>query len=577
MPARPVVSASDAPGWAERVDVVVAGAGGSGLVAAVMAAEAGSRVLVLEKAPETGGTTRKSGGGVWVPDNHHMRALGLPDSRDGALRYMARTSRPASYAPGEAHLGLPAWEHELLELFYDEGGAAFASLEDMGAFATLPLPDFPNYYCTVPEDEHRLGRTLGPRFPDGTPGDGAEMIRQLTAALEERGGRIAVEHRIVSAVLEDDRVVGVVAATPAGDRWIHATRGVVLATGGFTHDPELRRTHLHGPVFGGCAAIENEGDSVPIAQALGAQMRNMGESWNVPILLERALARDPALRGTFNIVGDSMLCVNRHGRRTMNEKTVYNEATLPMRTFDAAACEYPDMLMFAVWDQPCHEAFRGGPYDGGMMPAAGADDAHVVSGSTTAELARRLDERLATLEHATGGTRLAGDFSDRLDAAIARFNDLARAGRDTDLGRGDTAIERHMHKLAVNGARLGSDSGMSAMRAPESAGWGIPVEPGGTPDGNPTMAPLSDRGPYHAAILAAGTLDTKGGPRADRHGRVVGYDGEPIPGLYAVGNCAASPTGQAYFGAGGTLGPMLTYAWGAGTHAGARVRAVAPA
>ncbi len=577
MPARPVVSASDAPGWAQRVDVVVAGAGGSGLVAAVMAAEAGSQVLVLEKAAETGGTTRKSGGGVWVPDNHHMRALGLGDSRDGALHYMARTSRPQSYAPGAPHLGLPAWEHELLELFYDEGGAAFSSLEDMDAFTTLPLPDFPNYYCALPEDEHRFGRTLGPRLPDGAPGEGSEMIRQLTAALEGRGGRIALEHRIASAVVDGDRVVGVVAVTPDGERWIHAARGVVLATGGFTHDPELRRTHLHGPVFGGCAAIENEGDSVPIAQALGAQMRNMGESWNVPILLERALARDPALRGTFNIVGDSMLCVNRHGRRTMNEKAVYNEATLPMRTFDAARSEYPNMLMFAVWDEACHVAFRGGPYDGGMMPAPGADDAHLITAPTLDDLARRIDERLATLEHATGGTRLAGDFTERLHAAVARFDALARAGRDEDFGRGDTAIERHMHKLAVNGARLGSDSGMSAMQAPESAGWGIPVGPGDTGEANPTMAPLAETGPYYAAILAAGTLDTKGGPRTDRHGRVIGHDDDPIPGLYAVGNCAASPTGQAYWGAGGTLGPMVAYAWLAGAHAGARERVGAPA
>jgi 3-oxosteroid 1-dehydrogenase len=90
------------------------------------------------------------------------------------------------------------------------------------------------------------------------------------------------------------------------------------------------------------------------------------------------------------------------------------------------------------------------------------------------------------------------------------------------------------------------------------------------------MAPLSDRGPYHAAIVAAGTLDTKGGPRTDRHGRVLGHDGGPIPGLYAVGNCAASPTGQAYWGAGATLGPMVTFAWLAGTHAGARERAAVP-
>jgi hypothetical protein len=309
---------------------------------------------------------------------------------------------------------------------------------------------------------------------------------------------------------------------------------------------------------------------VPIAGALGAELASMTEAWNVAIGLERALAGDPALTSTFNIVGDSMLCVNRYGRRAMNEKAVYNEATGPMLRYDGVRCEYPNMLMFAVWDQANYDAFRGSPYDGGLMPAVGADDAHVIQGATFAALARALDERLATLEDATGGLRLAGDFAAQLAASVARFGELARSGRDDDFGRGDTAVERHMHKLCVNAALMGTDSGMAAMLGPggsDSVGWAVPVEPERAGDGNPTMAPLAAEGPYYAAILAAGTLDTKGGPRVDRHGRVLRAGGEPIAGLYAVGNCAASPTGQAYFGAGGTLGPMITYAWLAGQHA----------
>jgi predicted oxidoreductase len=90
------------------------------------------------------------------------------------------------------------------------------------------------------------------------------------------------------------------------------------------------------------------------------------------------------------------------------------------------------------------------------------------------------------------------------------------------------------------------------------------------------MAPLADHGPYYSALLVAGTLDTKGGPRVDRHGRVLRPDGQPIVGLYAVGNCAGSPTGVAYWGAGGTLGPMVTYAWLAGRHAATADRVSAP-
>ena len=89
---------------------------------------------------------------------------------------------------------------------------------------------------------------------------------------------------------------------PPGATIIHASHAVIFGSGGFTHNADLRRSYLHGPVFGGCAAIANEGDFVPIAQAVGADMCNMAESWNVLIQLERALAGDPTLQGTFSLV-----------------------------------------------------------------------------------------------------------------------------------------------------------------------------------------------------------------------------------------------------------------------------------
>jgi 3-oxosteroid 1-dehydrogenase len=80
------------------------------------------------------------------------------------------------------------------------------------------------------------------------------------------------------------------------------------------------------------------------------------------------------------------------------------------------------------------------------------------------------------------------------------------------------------------------------------------------------MYPLAERGPYYATILGAGTLDTKGGPRTDTFGRVIDARGKVIPGLYGVGNCVSSASAEAYWGAGGTLGPIITYGWLAGRH-----------
>src|ERR1700742_645935 len=160
--------------WDHRVDVVVVGSGGSGLTAAVMAAGARARAVVREEAAAVGGTTAKSSGGTWVPNNAHMRALGIDDPRDAALRYMARTSRPHRYAPDLPTLGLPAWEYDLLEAFYDHGAEAFSALEEMGARLTLPLADLPNYYPAIPEDEVKVGRSLCPATQDGEPADGPE-------------------------------------------------------------------------------------------------------------------------------------------------------------------------------------------------------------------------------------------------------------------------------------------------------------------------------------------------------------------------------------------------------------------
>jgi len=78
---------------------------------------------------------------------------------------------------------------------------------------------------------------------------------------------------------------------------------------------------------------------------------------------------------------------------------------------------------------------------------------------------------------------------------------------------------------------------------------------------NGLMFPLAEQGPYYATILAPGTLDTKGGPRVNTAGQVLGADEQPVPGLYAVGNASAAPTGQGYISGGMTFGPIITFGY----------------
>ncbi|WP_431778965.1 FAD-dependent oxidoreductase [Microbacterium aurantiacum] len=576
----PKVPAARVAEWGIETDVVVVGGGASGFTAGIMAAEGGARVVLLEKADAIGGTSAKSGAGMWVPANRHMRSAGITDPLDRCLVFQARTSRPHRFDESHPTLGLEQWEYDLLDTFTHTAAQAFDSLEDMGAMQTMWMPAFPDYYPQLVDGHLTTGRVLVPIQADGVAGQGVELIRQLSTAFQDRGGRIEVSHRVVSAVIEDDAVVGVIADGPGGTVAIRASRGVVFASGGFTHNPELRDNHLPHPVYGGCAVTTNEGDFIPIAESLGAPLRNMNNAWNSMVLLEHAVTDYPIMVATFEIVGRSILLVNRYGQRVANEKQVYSESCAVLAEWDGTKAEYPNLPLIAVWDQANADEFGGLMLDGGMMPAAGASDAdraHVISGATLDELAAAIRERFAAYASHIGGASPADDFDVRLAETIDRFNELARAGRDEDFHRGESPIEQYLQSLQEAAASIGEGAGfMEANSSLQSQSWTVDGQE--APQGmlrervpgaglaSATFAPLSDEGPYYAALLVPGTLDTKGGPKTDVHGRVLDQLGDPIHGLYAVGNCAASPSAHAYWGAGGTLGPMITFAWLAGRH-----------
>ena len=526
--------ASGPTGFDATYDIVVVGGGGAGLPTALFARWLGNRVLVLEKAPRLGGTAAKAAFWYWVPNNRPMRELGLEDPRDDCLRYMARLARPQRYHPDAPRFGLTEWEYAMCEAIYDGASAATELLAERGALPYRHCAAVPDYWAELPEDKAPTGRVLLPEAASETMSDGgAVAVRTLSAAAERDGVEVRTGHRVQRVVRDQGgRVVGVEATTADGATVrVGAAKAVVFATGGFTHDPELRQNFLSVPVYGGCAAATNEGDFVYIAGALGAQLRNMNYAWMCPVSLEKAVARDPAMSGMFSVAGDSMLWVDKRGRRVVNEKLAYNELAQTFFRWDPAAAEYPNLVLMAIWDQRSQDHSASDEY-GRLIVPPGTDDAHVIRGDDLAQLAAAIDERLGRYAGVTGGLRLAGDFTVNLEASIARFNELAATGRDTDFGRGDRAVEQ-----LFNG--------------------GVKEEPGRA---NPTMWPLSATGPYYAALVTGGTLDTKGGPKATPDGQVLDDQDRPIPGLYGVGNCVASASGRAYWAGGATLGPILALA-----------------
>jgi succinate dehydrogenase/fumarate reductase flavoprotein subunit len=533
--------------WDETYDVVVVGAGAGGFATALTAARLGSRAVMLEKASEPGGTMKKSAAWYWIPNNRFMREDGKPDDRDAFLRYAARLARPQAYDPAHARYGLSEWEYEACCVFYDNAAAANDALAEMGAIAPLYSPAIPDYHSTLPEAKVPYGRTLQIDRGDGEMGKGDVLTAQLTEAAEKHDVPILCDHRVEAVVVDDEgAVVGVRASTGNGPRHLAATQAVVFASGGFTHDPDLRRNFLPAVVFGGCAVPTNEGDFVHIATALGLPLRNMNSAWMCPIPLEIALARSPYLSGMFSVAGDSMIWVDKYGNRVVNEKTIYNELAASFLQYDPHRVEYPRLLMFQIWDQRCMDGCRA--TENAEQPAKTSLDNygslifegdHLIKGDTLEALARAIEERLAKLAPHTGGFRLDESFAANLPRSIARFNELARTGKDEDFHRGENPIEQIF--------------------------TGVVPEDNDT--GNPTMYPIADTGPYYAAIVCAGTLDTKGGPLTTPNGEVLNADGEPVPGLYAVGNCAANPTGQAYLAGGGTIGPYFTFGYLAAQHA----------
>jgi len=525
-------AAHEAP-FDETADIVVVGGGGGGLPTALFSRWLGDDVIVLEKADVLGGTARKAAFWYWVPNNEAMRASGIEDREEDYLRYVARLSQPASYDPTSPTLGLAQRDYDLCRAIYESASPATELLKEKGALVYRHCAAVPDYWSELPEDKAPTGRVLVPADARESMSDGGLVaIASMSAAAERDGVQIRTGHRVQRVITAGNAVIGVEASTTDGRTVrVQARKAVVFASGGFTHDVELRRNFQSAPVYGGCAAMTNEGDFVAISSSVGAQLRNMNYAWMCPIPLEKAIAHDPTMSGMFSVAGDSMIFVDKRGRRVVNEKLPYNELAQMFFVWDPAAGEYPNLVLIQIWDEHSQQHSASDEY-GRLIVPPGTDDAHVIKGSTLAELAQGIRERLARYAGVTGGLALTDDFAANLSDSIDRFNVLAEKGVDEDFGRGEAAVQ-----LLFNGL--------------------VEDDPARK---NPTMRPISGGGPYYAALVTGGNLDTKGGPKATTEGQVVDDCDRPIPGLYGVGNCVASPSARSYWAGGATLGPIIAFA-----------------
>ncbi|HEY1003473.1 MAG TPA: 3-oxosteroid 1-dehydrogenase [Streptosporangiaceae bacterium] len=534
----------------DEVDVVVAGSGAAGMTAALTAAHLGLSVLVIEKAGSFGGSTARSGGGIWAPGNSVLRAAGVADTPEQARAYLAHVAEGVPAARREALL---EYGPEMLGLVLAKTPVRFAWVPGYADY----YPEAPGGLSAgrsiepVPLDGRRvlgaeLGRLARPYLPSPVAITQAEY-RWLSLGRHPRGVRAAVRvaGRAARARLRGQRVLSMGQALAAGLRaglvasgvpvWldtplaglevaggrvtgvratrdgellqIRARRGVLIATGGFERDEQMRRRYQREPIGTEwtTGAAGNTGDGIRAGLDLGAATGLMDDAWWGPSI---ALPGGPYFCLAERSLPGCVL-VNGAGQRFVNESAPYVDAVHAM--YEADTPENPHIPAWLIFDQ----RYRDRYVFAGLPPHRPLPRRWYAAGSVV-----RADD-LAGLAQA------AGVDADGLVKTVARFNEFAAAGRDEDFGRGDSAYDRY-----YGDPRLA----------------------------NPNLAPLA-RPPFYAAKVVPGDLGTKGGLRTDERARVLSEDGTVIEGLFAAGNASEAVMGRSYAGAGATIGPAMTFGY----------------
>ena len=564
----------DSQAW--DCDLLVVGSGAGALSAAVTAAHLGLQVIVVEKEPQFGGTTAWSGGWMWIPRNPLALRAGIAEPIEEPLGYLRHelgarfdAARALAYLHNGPRMLRFFQEHTALQ-FIDgnaipdfhgrtehaaSGGRSVCAapfdgrllgrhirqlkaplpettLWGMGIASGADLRHFYNALRAWPSFFHVLRRVLRHLRDRVLHGRGMQLVNgnALVAALMRSALDAGVELRsacpAVRLLTEGGAVCGAVVQRDGAEHRVRARRGVVLATGGFPHDPERKRALLpHDPTgkaHFSAAARGNTGDGLRLGESAGGSVaRDLQQAAALaPVsLLKRSdgsVAHFPHLleRGK-----PGLIAVTRFGKRFANEADSYHDF---MQALIHALPAGEDVQAWLVVDHRFIRRWGLGAVKPAPMPLQGMlANGYLQRGATLAELAQR-----------------CGIDSAGLQASVARYNTQSDIGYDGDFGKGQTPYNRMQ---------------------------GDATHPGR----NPCMAPLQD-GPYYAVRVVAGSLGTFAGLRCDANARVLDDKNEPIPGLYAAGNDLSSVMGGNYPSGGITLGPAMTFAYLAAHHAARR-------
>ena len=550
-------------------DVLVLGSGASGLATAVTASHQGLKVVVLEKSDKFGGTTARSGGWLWIPCTKEAKAWGHNDTPETVKTYLK-------------HEGGDAYNEERVDSFLKHSSDAYDFFTQKTAVKfDMPLV-FPDYHAeapggaqggrsmvTRPFDAKELKselKHLEPPLPELTifgmmMGSGAEIRHFMRAtrsfesfiytvkrfgkhflevlrygrgmvltngnALAGRLMKSAMDQNITvmrntagkELIVENGAVTGVIAQSESNSITIKAKKGVVLAAGGFPHNLELRKKYYPHAVTGkqhwSPMKETNTGDSVQLVKPLNViQDTHLPHpaAWCPISILPRKDGSTGIMPHFIDRAKPGVIAVNKEGQRFVNEANSYHDF---MQGMMKSANIGGDLTCWLICDHKTLRLYGMGSVPPQPLPIQKyLKSGYLKKGATLEELANK-----------------CGISSNGLKKSVQRYNEFTETGKDQEFGKGSKAYNRYQG---------------DALLAP-----------------NPCLASVSE-GPFYAIQIRPGDIGTYAGLPVDKHSRVLNSSGQPVKGLFSVGNDATSIMGGNYPGAGITLGPALVFGYQTG-------------
>lgn len=564
--------------WDFETDVLIIGSGAGGMLAAAVAADNHAEVLLVEKEAEWGGTSATSGAGIWIPKSDQAAAAGFDDDVEDAFQYVRALSADnvpdeqiRAYVENAAPMLRWIGEHTPIEYHafpYPDYHAENPGGSPTGFRTHMPSPidgrklgkDVETLRFASPaaslfgylnwhfDETHiilfrakgwatHMAKSLARYWLDLPFRLKSRKDRRLTLGnalagglrlkLNELGVSLWLESPMLDLIKDDSgAVIGAVVERAGKKLRVRARKGVVLAAGGFDKNAEMRAEHA--PLYpsaqrsGGTSG--NTGDSIRAGIKLGAKTRNMHSAWAAPVFY--VPEEDRGRLCTIERALPGCIMVNQDGKRYLNEAASYHivgqemaRAAQESRTgnqasrIDENGGPIGDDASWVIFDHEFRHKFPMGP----LLP--------LVPDWAQSKGVRQILKKGATLESLA---RDIGLDPQALEATVARFNEYAAKGEDPDFHRGEATYDK-MYGDPRHGP-------------------------------NPSLKPIT-KGPFYAMPLYPGDIGTNGGLVTDGKARVIGEDGRPIGGLYAIGNSAASAMGESYPGAGVTIGPALTFGY----------------